>query len=140
EVKITNQNKIYFPKDGGTKGDVISYYQSVADYILPYLKSRPQSMNRFPNGIDGMSFYQKDASDEIPSWIETEKVHSESNDKMINYILCNNEATMAYLNNLGCIELNVWTSRVETIDKPRSEERRVGKECKYRWERYRQNK
>lgn len=118
EVKLTNQNKIYFPKDNVTKGDVITYYQSIAEYILPYLKGRPQSMNRFPNGIDGMSFYQKDASDEIPAWIETEKVHSESNDKMINYILCNNEATMAYLNNLGCIELNVWTSRVDTIDNP----------------------
>lgn len=118
EVKLTNQNKIYFPKDQLTKGDVIAYYQSIAKYILPHLKGRPQSMNRFPNGIDGMSFYQKDASEEIPQWIETQKVHSESGDKFINYILCNDKATMAYLNNLGCIELNVWTSRVETIDKP----------------------
>lgn len=118
EVKLTNQNKIYFPKDEVTKGDVVAYYQSVAEYILPHLKNRPQSMNRFPNGIDGMSFYQKDASDETPSWIDTEKVHSESGDKFINYILCNDKATMAYLNNLGCIELNVWTSQVQTIDKP----------------------
>ena len=118
EVKLTNQNKIYFPKDQVTKGDVIAYYQSVAKYILPHLKDRPQSMNRFPNGIDGMSFYQKDASDEIPDWIETQKVFSESTDKYINYILCNDRATMAYLNNLGCIELNVWTSRVETTDSP----------------------
>ncbi|OWK73027.1 DNA ligase D [Flavobacteriaceae bacterium JJC] len=118
EVKLTNQNKLYFPKDQVTKGDVIAYYQSVAKYILPHLKDRPQSMNRFPNGIDGMSFYQKDASEETPGWIDTEKVHSESGDKFINYILCNNKATMAYLNNLGCIELNVWTSRVDTIDKP----------------------
>ncbi|MGZ5263469.1 MAG: non-homologous end-joining DNA ligase, partial [Kaistella sp.] len=118
EVKLTNQNKIYFPKDQVTKGDVIAYYQSVAKYILPHLKDRPQSMNRFPNGIDGMSFYQKDASDEIPDWIETQKVFSESTDKYINYILCNDKATMAYLNNLGCIELNVWTSRVETTDSP----------------------
>ncbi len=118
EVKLTNQNKIYFPKDQVTKGDVIAYYQSVAKYILPHLKDRPQSMNRFPNGIDGMSFYQKDASDEIPDWIETQKVFSESTDKYINYILCNDKATMAYLNNLGCIELNVWTSRKETTDKP----------------------
>lgn len=118
EVRLTNQNKIYFPKDGVTKADVIAYYQSVAEYILPYLQSRPQSMNRFPNGIEGLSFYQKDASDDIPAWIKTEKVYSESNDKMINYILCNDRATMAYLNNLGCIEFNVWTTRVETIDKP----------------------
>lgn len=118
EVKLTNQNKVYFPKDQVTKGDVIAYYQSVAEYILPYLKDRPQSMNRFPNGIEGMSFYQKDASEETPDWIDTQQVYSESNDKYINYILCNDRATMAYLNNLGCIELNVWTSRVQTIENP----------------------
>ena len=118
EVKLTNQNKIYFPNDHVTKGDVIAYYQSVAKYILPHLKDRPQSMNRFPNGINGMSFYQKDASDDIPDWIKTQKVHSESTDKFISYILCNDKATMAYLNNLGCIELNVWTSRVETTESP----------------------
>lgn len=118
EVKLTNQNKIYFPKDQVTKGDMIDYYQSVAEYILPHIKDRPQSMNRFPNGIDGMSFYQKDASDETPAWIDTQKVFSESTDKYINYILCNNKATMAYMNNLGCIEFNVWTSRVETADSP----------------------
>ncbi len=118
EVKLTNQNKIYFPKDQVSKGDVVAYYQSIAQYILPHLKDRPQSMNRFPNGINGMSFYQKDASDDIPGWIETQKVHSESTDKFINYILCNDRATMAYLNNLGCIEFNVWTSQAQTTEKP----------------------
>lgn len=118
EVKLTNQNKIYFPKDEISKGDMIQFYQSISKYILPHLKNRPQSMNRFPNGINGLSFYQKDAADEIPAWIETEKVYSESTGKDINYILCNNKATMAYLNNLGCIEFNVWTSQIQTIDAP----------------------
>ena len=118
EVKLTNQNKIYFPKDGVTKGDVIEYYQKMSQYILPHLKNRPQSMNRFPNGIEGLSFYQKDASDETPDWIKKEEIHSDSGDKFIKYILCNDKATMAYLNNLGCIEFNVWTSKVETIDFP----------------------
>ncbi|KIA90472.1 DNA ligase D [Kaistella jeonii] len=118
KIKLTNQNKIYFPKDNVTKGDLIDYYQSVSKYILPHLKNRPQSMNRFPNGIDGMSFYQKDASEETPDWIDIEKVFSESSDKYINYILCNDKATMAYMNNLGCIEFNVWTSQIKTIDNP----------------------
>ena len=118
EVKLTNQNKIYFPNEGVTKGDMIAYYQKMSQYILPHLKDRPQSMNRFPNGINGLSFYQKDAGEETPGWIETQQVFSESSDKNINYILCNNKATMAYLNNLGCIEFNVWTSRVETADFP----------------------
>src|SRR5690606_36061201 len=87
KVKVTYQNKIYFPKDELTKGDVVAYYQSVANYILPHLKDRPQSMNRFPNGIDGMSFYQKDAADETPDWVETQEIFSESNEKNISYIL-----------------------------------------------------
>lgn len=118
EVKLTNQNKIYFPKDEVTKGDLIDYYQKMSRYILPHIKNRPQSMNRFPNGIDGMSFYQKDASDNIPEWVETHAVHSDSGDKFIDYIICNDKATMAYMNNLGCIEFNVWTSQIQTIEKP----------------------
>lgn len=118
EVKLTNQNKVYFPKDNVTKGDVVAYYQSVAEYILPYLKDRPQSLNRFPNGIEGMSFYQKDASEDTPPWVHTKKIFSESNDKIINYIICNDTATLAYLNNLGCIELNVWTARYQNPENP----------------------
>lgn len=118
ELKLTNQNKIYFPDDDITKGDVIAYYQSISQYILPHLKARPQSMNRFPNGIKGLSFFQKDASDETPDWVETQKVFSESSDKYINYIICNDKATLAYLNNLGCIELNVWTSKIQKADNP----------------------
>lgn len=118
ELKLTNQNKIYFPDDDVTKGDVIAYYQSISQYILPHLKARPQSMNRFPNGITGLSFFQKDASDETPDWVETQKVFSESSDKYINYIICNDKATLAYLNNLGCIELNVWTSKIQKADNP----------------------
>jgi bifunctional non-homologous end joining protein LigD len=119
ELKLTNQNKIYFPDDDDvSKGDVIDYYQSISKYILPYLKNRPESMNRFPNGIKGLSFYQKDASEETPDWIKIEKVFSESSDKYINYIICDNKETLAYLNNLGCIELNVWTSRLPKADFP----------------------
>ena len=118
ELKLTNQNKIYFADDDVSKGDVIDYYQSVSKYILPHLKARPQSMNRFPNGIKGLSFYQKDASEETPDWVKIEKVFSESSDKYINYIICNDKETMAYLNNLGCIELNVWTSRLPKADFP----------------------
>ncbi len=118
ELKLTNQNKIYFPDDDITKGHVIEYYQSISKYILPHLKDRPQSMNRFPNGIKGLSFFQKDAAEETPDWIETQKVFSESTDKYINYIICNDKETMAYLNNLGCIELNIWTSRVQKADNP----------------------
>ncbi len=118
ELKLTNQNKIYFPEDDVTKGDIIDFYQSISKYILPHLKDRPQSMNRYPNGIKGLSFFQKDAADETPEWIETQKVFSESSDKYINYIICNDKETLAYLNNLGCIELNIWTSKIKKADNP----------------------
>jgi bifunctional non-homologous end joining protein LigD len=117
-VPITNLSKVFWPKEGITKGDVINYYQSVADFILPYLKDRPQSLFRTPNGIDKPGFFHKDAGGEAPEWVESVKVFSESNNKDIDYILCNNKATLAYLNNLGCIEVNPWHSTVKALDKP----------------------
>ncbi|OCK52423.1 DNA ligase D [Chryseobacterium sp. CBo1] len=118
KVKLTNQDKIYFPKDNITKGDVIAYYQSVAEYILPHLKNRPLSLNRFPNGIEEQGFYQKDAGDSIPDWVKTTQVFSDSTDKNIDYISCNDKATLAYLNNLGCIDLNPWNSSLPDLDHP----------------------
>ena len=117
-VKLTNQDKIYFPESGITKGEVVEYYQSVAKYILPHLKNRPQSLNRFPNGIEGLSFYHKDAGNDSPDWIEKVSVFSESNEKDIQYLICNTADDLAYLNNLGCIDLNPWNSTVKDLDKP----------------------
>ncbi|WP_294248066.1 DNA ligase D [uncultured Chryseobacterium sp.] len=118
KVKLTHQDKIYFPKDNLTKGDIITYYQSVADFILPHLKNRPLSLNRFPNGIGKQGFYQKDAGENIPEWIKTTKVFSESTDEYIDYMLCNDKATLAYLNNLGCIDMNPWNSALPDLDHP----------------------
>ncbi|CAA7194839.1 DNA ligase D [Chryseobacterium potabilaquae] len=118
KVKLTHQDKIYFPTDNISKGEVIEYYQSIASYILPHLKNRPLSLNRFPNGIEKPGFYQKDAGDAIPDWIKTTQVYSESNDKYIDYIYCNDKATLAYLNNLGCIDLNPWNSSLPDLEHP----------------------
>lgn len=118
KVKLTNQDKIYFPEDGISKGEVVDYYQSVAEYILPHLKNRPLSLNRFPNGIEKQGFYQKDASDNIPEWIKTTEVFSDSTDKYIDYIICNDKATLAYLNNLGCIDMNPWNSSLPDLEHP----------------------
>jgi bifunctional non-homologous end joining protein LigD len=118
-LHLTNQNKLFFPEDGITKGDIVTYYDTISTFILPYLKGRPESMNRFPNGITGASFYQKDVDREkIPSWLTTEKIYSESNDKYIDYLLCNNKATLLYMANLGCIELNPWNSTIKQMDRP----------------------
>ncbi|MNQ88444.1 putative ATP-dependent DNA ligase YkoU [compost metagenome] len=118
-LHLTNQNKIYFPDDKITKGDIVQYYNEVADLILPYLKNRPQSMNRFPNGIAGTSFYQKEVDvEKSPSWLKTKKIFSESNDADVNYLICNNKETLLYMANLGCIEINPWNSTIQHIENP----------------------
>ena len=118
QVKLTNQQKVYWPKEGITKGQVLNYYNQISKFILPYLKDRPQSLKRNPNGISDKGFYHKDAGDAAPDWVDQIELYSESADKNINYILCNKKATLLYLNNLGCIELNPWNSRVKSLDRP----------------------
>jgi len=117
-VTITNQEKIYWPDEGITKGDLINYYNAISKYILPYQKDRPQSLRRNPNGIRDKGFFHKDAGDDAPAFVETISIPSEGAGKNIDYILCNNRASLLYLNNLGCIELNPWNSRVSKLDYP----------------------
>jgi bifunctional non-homologous end joining protein LigD len=118
KVKVSNPDKVFWPEEGITKGDVVDYYISISKYILPYLKDRPQSLKRNPNGIKDSGFFHKDAGDEAPVWVKSKKIYSESTDKDIDYILCNNQPTLTYLNNLGCIEINPWHSTVQKLDNP----------------------
>jgi bifunctional non-homologous end joining protein LigD len=118
DLKFTNLSKIYWPKEKVIKRDMINYYYQVAPFILPYLKDRPQSMNRFPNGINGESFYQKDVTGKAPDWIETFLYHSQADNKDRHYLVCTDEASLLYMASLGCIELNPWSSRIETPDNP----------------------
>jgi len=117
-LKLTHLNKVFWSDQNYSKGDLINYYRQVAPYILPYLKDRPESLNRFPNGIQGSSFFQKDMGALHPEWVKTEKIYSESNDKEINYLVCQNEATLIYMVNLGCIEINPWSSRIAQLENP----------------------
>lgn len=118
KVSITHSHKLYFPKEQIAKADLIAYYQSIAEYILPHLKNRPLSLNRFPDGIEKDHFYHKDAGENTPKWVKTAAIYSESTDKDVNYIICNNKATLAYLNNLGCIDFNPWNSKLSQLDFP----------------------
>jgi bifunctional non-homologous end joining protein LigD len=118
KVRVSNLSKIFWPDEKFTKGDVIQYYQSVSKYILPYLKDRPESLKRNPNGIKEFGFFHKDAGVEAPAWVKSKKLFSESTSKDVNYILCNDAATLAYLNNLGCIEINPWHSTIQKLDNP----------------------
>lgn len=118
-VTLTNTDKVFFPKEGVTKGDVIRYYAQMVDYILPHLQQRPLTLKRTPNGIKDDGFYQKDVGDDLPEFVDTRKIASKSSDKdYLNYALCNNEETLIFLANYGCVEMHCWNSRVDKLDHP----------------------
>ena len=118
-LHFTNEQKLYWQKEGITKGNLIKYYDKISSFILPYLKDRPQSMRRHPNGITGPNFFQKDIDRaKVPTWLTTKKMYSESNKGYIDYLICNNKATLLYMANLGCIEINPWNSRIAKPDNP----------------------
>ncbi len=117
-LTLTNLSKLYWPKEKITKGDLIAYYDTMAEYILPYLKDRPLSLKRNPNGILDEGFYHKDAGEQAPSWVKKYDVESESSNKTVNYIVCNNKATLLYIANLGSIEINPWNSTTKKAEHP----------------------
>jgi len=114
DLKLTNLKKIYWPKEKITKGEMLKYYYNIAEYILPYMKDRPQSLNRFPNGINGESFYHKNMAGKVDKWVKTFKRFSESAAEPKDFLICADTASLIYMANLGCIEMNPWHSRVQT--------------------------
>lgn len=112
KVKFSNVEKVYWPKERYTKGDLIAYYNQVAETLLPYLHERPVHMLRYPAGITGDSFYQHQAPEHLPDWIQTVMI------KSIRHILCNDRPTLLYMVNLGSIDLHPWLSRRESLDQP----------------------
>lgn len=118
KVAITNSHKVFWPDEGYTKGDLVTYYNKMAEFILPHLKNRPLSLKRNPNGIQDEGFFHKDAGEHAPDFAEVFKVKSDSSEKVIDYIVCNKRATLLYLANLGCIEMNPWNSTIKFPDHP----------------------
>ena len=118
ETQFTNLKKIFWPEEGYTKGDLIEYYRNVSRWILPYLIDRPVVLTRFPDGIAGKSFFQVDAPRFVPEWIRTERRWSEQAAREIDHFVCDDEASLLYLINLGTIPLHVWSSRTADIQHP----------------------
>lgn len=118
EIKFTNLSKVYWPDEKVTKRDMINYYYQIAPVILPYLINRPQSLNRFPNGIKGKSFYQKDVTGKVPDWVETYLYHSSDSPEDKHFMVPKSEADVLLMANMGCIELNPWSSTIKNPDKP----------------------
>ncbi len=118
ELGFSNLDKIYWPKEGFTKRDLINYYYAVAPYILPYIKNKPQTLNRHPNGIEGKTFYQKDVKGKAPAWIETYPYFSYADNREKEFLVCTNEASLLYIASLGCIEINPWHSKTTNPENP----------------------
>jgi bifunctional non-homologous end joining protein LigD len=117
-LKFTNLKKVFYPADGYTKRDVINYYHDVAPLLVPHLAGRPLSLKRYPNGIEGEYFFQKDAPASFASCLRTEEIVAEENAPAKRFVICDDEATLLYLANLGCIDQNPWFSRVGSLDFP----------------------
>src|SRR2546428_373358 len=118
EVKFSNLDKVFWSDDGYTKGDLIDYYRAISPWLLPYLKDRPVVMTRYPDGITGKSFFQKDAPAFAPDWLRTERMWSEDTQREIDYFVCDDLESLLYLANLGTIPLHVWGSRVASLERP----------------------
>ena len=121
KLQLTNLDKPYWPEEGITKGDLLAYYHAIAPWILPYLHDRPLVLDRYPEGIAGKSFYQKDAPSFLPDWIRTVAIKSEGGEqgeRNIHYILCEDADALLFIANLGAIPLHVWASRASALDRP----------------------
>lgn len=115
-IAFSNLRKVYWPEERYTKGDLIDYYRAVSPWLLPYLRNRPLVMTRFPDGIEGKSFYQKDAPEFAPAWVRTHPIWSEDTQRNIRYFVCDDVETLLYIANLGSIPLHIWASRVGSLE------------------------
>jgi len=117
-VELTNQDKVYWPEDGFTKGDLIQFYDRIAPVLVPHLLDRPLVFDRYPDGIHGEHFYQKDAHDYTPDWIRTQKIWSPDVERHIRYFIGADRDQLLYIANMGAIAQNPWSSRVQFIERP----------------------
>ena len=117
-VSISNCNKVYWPTTGYTKGDLVDYYTAIWPWMSVYLADRPLVMTRYPDGIDGKSFYQKDAPEFAPSWIRTHPIWSEDTQRDIDYFVCDSVEALQYVANLGSIPMHIWNSRIGSLEQP----------------------
>lgn len=118
QLALSNLDKVLWPRDGYTKGDLVEYYRSVAQWLLPHLRNRPLTLQRWPDGIDAQSFFEKQAPRFTPEWIPTVALSADQRSREIAYLLCNDEATLAWCANLAAIVLHVWYSHVPTPESP----------------------
>jgi len=118
KVPFSNLTKVFWPDEGYTKGDLLDYYRAISPWLLPHLRDRPIVMTRYPDGIAGKSFFQKDAPKFAPEWVRLERMWSDHAEREIDYFVCDDLETLLYVVNLGSIPLHVWSSRVDSLERP----------------------
>lgn len=116
-ISVSSLDKIYFPKEKYTKGELIDYYERVAEYMLPHIEDRMITMIRFPNGIEGQKFFQKDTPEYFPEWIETKCIKKKDGGET-HYVICKKQATLVYIANQSCITPHIWLSKKDKPSKP----------------------
>jgi bifunctional non-homologous end joining protein LigD len=118
-LRLTNQDKILFPRDGYTKGDLVAYYRAVAPVILPYLRDNPLTMERYPDGIDSTRFWEKQMPKFTPDWVRRATIPpTTGTPRKVTYVVCDDEASLVWLANLAAITLHIWFSRISALDVP----------------------
>ncbi len=117
-LRLSNLNKVYFPESGYTKRNLLAYYYRMADFVLPFLGDRPLVLRRYPDGIKGQAFFQKDLREGIPEWFTTMPLDSEKRGEEIHYATANDRASLLFLTGLGCIDHNPWSSRYADLEHP----------------------
>src|SRR5207237_8501138 len=117
-LRFINLNKVYFPESGYTNRDLLAYYYRIADYILPFLKDRALVLRRYPDGINGQAFFQKDLREGVPEWFKTVPLESEERGKQIHYATASDRASLLFLAVLGCIDHNPWFSPLDDLEHP----------------------
>jgi len=123
ELKLSNLDKVFFPAERVTKGDLLEYYRAVAPVLVPQLKERPFTMVRWPDGMEGKKFFQKDAPSHMPEWIPTFRTEvstraSPRTKKWVNFPVVNDELALLWMVNMGCIDMNTWYSRIDKPERP----------------------
>jgi bifunctional non-homologous end joining protein LigD len=123
ELRLANLDKVFWPAEGITKGDLVDYYRVVAPVLVPHLRDRPFTMRRYPDGIEGQSFFQKDAPPHMPEWIKTYRAlvstrERPRREKEVEFPLVNDELALLWMVSMGCIDMNTWYSRVDRPDRP----------------------
>jgi bifunctional non-homologous end joining protein LigD len=117
-MRWSNLNKVYWPESGYTKRELLAYYYSMAEFVLPFLRDRALVLRRYPDGITGQSFFQKDVREGIPDWLQTVAIGSEEKGEDIHYVVANDLASLLFLTSLGCIDHNPWSSRIDDLEHP----------------------